>query len=765
MHQPLVRTRVQSSRLGALVGAALLLLSLGFTYPTSAAERQRLIVRVEKPYEAFAAAVERLGGEVSYRFRNVDAVAIVIPADRQGELAAIAGAAAIHSDEGVEPPRALDRVPLGVLPVAAARGPSAYAGAGAGTLSSRNLNHHLTGAAQAHRRGLVGEGIVVAVLDTGTANSPLASALAGAVVGGEDFSSDAGSPSATSSANDHHGTWVGSLIAGHADLTFPDGSPLVQSALEHAPQSVIADCPAPGSSCIALVGTAPAASLYAMKVFPAAGGPSPSSVILAAMDRAITLRRSFDAFGPCPEPIAGDGSEEHPFVFACLDIDVVAMPLGGPTLFAAGDLKDQLTERMLEAGITPVIAAGNTGPAAITGESPGSGRGALTVGAASITANHRILLDLLFGPGAGLERRPAGHHQTALFSARGPSPDGRFSIDVVAGGHGQLVQGATGEALMLSGTSLSTPTVAGAAALLHGAAPSADAFEIRNALRCAANPALLGHGSGAIDQGRGLIDIPGALALLEAGHPCLETPLQAGLGHRSVKKNLERLGLRTIRFSGPPGARIARRALRHLVAGEVRHFFVESSPQTDRLTFSLADVGPEGGIYLVVADAPTSVDHLRVLALVDDQATFEVDHPQSGLIRVAAVADSRNAGAVSADLVIRETRRPQPPPAAVGGLPQDVLHAETVTVPAGLPQVVFELSWAHHWGLYPTDDLDLAVMDPAGNLNLDGVTAASPERIVVDDPMPGEWTVFLFGETVHGVHGGPEARWQLRVVP
>ncbi len=101
-----------------------------------------------------------------------------------------------------------------------------------------------------------------------------------------------------------------------------------------------------------------------------------------------------------------------------------------------------------------------------------------------------------------------------------------------------------------------------------------------------------------------------------------------------------------------------------------------------------------------------------------------------------------------------------------------------VNIPAGTEQVVFELHWDGHWGRYPTNDLDLYLEQPDGTEIEEGVTGNSPERVVIDAPAAGVWTVLIDGFTVrseidddenhhrdhyrHGRHE-PEEDWKLAV--
>src|SRR4029077_207448 len=110
--------------------------------------------------------------------------------------------------------------------------------------------------------------------------------------------------------NDWHGTAVGAMIAAHANFLFANTSALVRSLTINAPASVIPCTPAIGCpstlSIVPMIGTAPAASIYALKVFPSPGGGAPESRIIAAMDRAITLRKNFNN-GVSTAPIPGTG--------------------------------------------------------------------------------------------------------------------------------------------------------------------------------------------------------------------------------------------------------------------------------------------------------------------------------------------------------------------------------------------------------------------------------------------------------------------------
>jgi subtilisin family serine protease len=141
-----------------------------------------------------------------------------------------------------------------------------------------------------------------------------------------------------------------------------------------------------------------------------------------------------------------------------------------------------------------VVAAGNSGPFEATVESPGSAEAALTVGA--------------------VDRDDA----VAEFSSRGPrTGDAGLKPDVTAPGVGIVAARAEGTELgevvddryvAVSGTSMATPHVAGAAALLVQQHPEWTGEQVKATLMASAQTT---GGSGVLDQGAGRIDIATAI--------------------------------------------------------------------------------------------------------------------------------------------------------------------------------------------------------------------------------------------------------------
>ena len=219
-----------------------------------------------------------------------------------------------------------------------------------------------------------------------------------------------------------------------------------------------------------LRGIAPGASLLAYKVLNRSGS-GPSSAVLAGIERAID-----------PD---GDGNTSD-------RADVINLSLGGPD--DVGDPLGQAVENATAAGSLVVAAAGNSGDF-FTILSPGSAPAALTVGATDDA------------------------DQLAGFSSRGPtSNDLAIKPEITAPGVAICAAkaGETGLGgdcidnlhISISGTSMATPHVAGAAALLRGLFPSLTPEETKSLL---VNNSL-DLGLPVMEGGAGRLDIPAAAA-------------------------------------------------------------------------------------------------------------------------------------------------------------------------------------------------------------------------------------------------------------
>jgi serine protease AprX len=519
------------------------------------------------------------------------------------------------------------------------------------------------------------------------------------------------------------------MVSANVTFTFASTSALVRSARINCPGCVTGTL----NNQIPMIGTAPLSSIFALRVFGRTGG-APTSRILQAVERVIELREMYDAGQP--------GGR---------NIQVCNMSLGGSTLSAGRDLFDQAVNAMLDRDIVLTISAGNAGPSSLTGGSPGTAFEALTVGAASTVHNERILRDLQFGIGIGPLYRPFGGTQTAFFSSRGPTADGRVDPDVIANGFANYGQGfapTTNGITFASGTSFSSPSTAGVAAVLRQAYPGATARQIRNAIILAANPNILADGSTELDQGDGYVDAANAASLLASG-TIPDSTVKPQKPKKTVAQNVRR-GTFLEPLKGSVQDHVA-----DLKPGQRADFLYEVGEKTDRVTINLSNFTHGAiqnalfgdDIFLAVHTAKTSAigeGDYQFFGFVLG-GTLVITDPEPGLMRVTVNGDFTNAGPISADVSIASTKGGNSKSTEGGKIDEGQSLSFPIAVPAGGSQAVFSLRWQNNWSRYPTSDVDLILVDPNGNLNFMGATLNSPETVVINNPTPGIWTVFVEG--------------------
>jgi hypothetical protein len=707
--------------------------------------RERVLIRGVKPYTLIEAAVAEAGGTVTHRFTEIDAIAAEVPVRALRQLRTRLPARAVSKDEVLAAPAAgrdvegrspqLDDAGL-ASDDAVALGPDAIADIAQTNPVAYTVNNGITRVNALHAGGFAGQGIVVGVIDSGIRPGFPHLTLDGSVIGCEDFVGDA--LGCSNFANNGHGTFVAGMISANVNFSFAAASALRNGVLLHAPAAFSNP---PTNTTIPMIGSAPLSSIYAFRVLGATSG-SPISRVLIAMERAIELREQFEA---------GSGGQ---------DIQVVNMSLGGSTIYAGRDLFDTMLNAFIAADIVPVIAAANTGPSLLTTGSPASAFSALTVGAASMVHNERILrhlqLSVQLGPAAGILYRPFNGHQTAFFSSRGPTADGRPDPDVMAtgfGNYGQGTGGTTGTITLGSGTSYASPSVAGIAAVLRQAFPDASAVQIRNAIIASANPAIITDGSSTFDQGNGMVDAVAAAALLAGGgaSDSLEKPHNP---KKKVEKNLTK-------FAGlevHSGNVLVNSGM--LLPGQQNSILYDVAPGTSQVIVNISNfhqVGPGNALFgddiiLAVHSAKTSAIGVAgdypVFAFTTG-GNFVVDNPESGIMRVTLYGDWTNTDAVSVDAAISSVAGTLPKHSAKGNLRNLDFDVFIANVPAGTAKLEFLLQWQEDWASYPSADLDLILVNPANVASFAGATAKSPERVTINDPASGNWTIVVDAFEVH----------------
>ncbi|WP_377268053.1 S8 family serine peptidase [Peterkaempfera sp. SMS 1(5)a] len=284
-----------------------------------------------------------------------------------------------------------------------------------------------------------------------------------------------GAPQAWAEGYDGAGVKVAVLDTG-ADLTNADIAPRIVADQSFVSGESVQDGHGHGTHVASTIagsgansggkykGVAPAADLLIGKVLDNAGSGSDAD-ILAGMDWAV-----------------GQGA------------DIVSMSLGGPAV-AGGDVLSQAVDSLSASSHTLfVIAAGNSGPDESTLGTPGIADSALTVGAVDKT-------DVL-----------------ASFSSRGPRlGDNAIKPDITAPGVGIVAARAAGTAIgtpvgdyytTLSGTSMATPHVAGAAAILAERHPDWTGRQLKDALTAHSRTSA---SYTPFQQGYGRVDVPAAV--------------------------------------------------------------------------------------------------------------------------------------------------------------------------------------------------------------------------------------------------------------
>src|SRR5947209_2295048 len=413
------------------------------------------------------AAITDLGGTVTRDLPIVDGFAATVPAHATAELAGIPGIRAVTLDETLHP--------QGLLSGPTNKSPpkSAYI---------KEVRADSEWAA-----GVTGQGVTVALLDTGIADVP---DLSGRVLPVRDDlnllnpTSPCENLTGESTCNDSygHGTFIAGLIAGNG-----------------------------ASSNGAWSGVAPKANLVSVKV---AGqdGSADVSTVLAGIQWVVSFK---DRYG----------------------IKVLNLSLGtDSTQSYRVDPLNFAVEKAWDSGITVVVAASNRGPDAGTIAKPGDDPLVVTVGAVDDMGTPAPADDQLpdfssRGPTAadGLAKPDVAAPGAHVVSLRAPGS----AIDT------QFPTYVDGAYRKGSGTSMSTGVVSGSVALMLQANPSLTPDTIKYALRATARGAA---SSDPMAVGAGVIDAYGALRA-PAGVANQGVTRSNGLGSLDLSRGSVRVAL------------------------------------------------------------------------------------------------------------------------------------------------------------------------------------------------------------------------------
>ncbi len=770
----------------------------------AARDRIEVIIRLDGSMEKVRRLVESLGGNVTREYRYLGSLLAEVPTRVLERLKSAAAVKQMFRNSPIQAPELV--WPFGGREVAEAASPDALANINSNgstpitdvvTYALANpgsyiINHDADNVRELHQAGLTGEGVIVAVVDSGLRPNFGHFDEGTTVIGCEDFVGDGNG--CIDRNNDGHGTAVAGIIAAGAEFHFPPSNVFLQSVSIHAPDAALDRLPNPAPDTVAMIGSAPDAQIYALRVFGNLAASS-TATILEAIDRIIELK-----------------------TVELVDIRVANFSLGRRTIYAGLDDFDQEFEILLANGIVPIVSTGNAGPALLTTASPASAFSAIAVGAGSLVHQDRIVGDVGFfgAPGPGDTLRPFAPGQTAWFSSRGPHADGRQGPQVMSDGFGVYGAGLanqSGNVSLVNGSSFSAPNVAGIAALLwedldNHSVPSNDlsATRIRNAIVGSGSGAIIVGGETPDDQGNGWVDAAAALGNLAKSDETLPPPPSPGiLVKDNIGKTLAGVGDITFLENLEPGDR--QDVIYEVLAGDVglRVSLTNISTGTmcqgpapffgNELQLAIhsaktSTAGPSGQYYDLKPNegfehafiGQSDLDGSNVSGVLPgacdiDGCSFDLPTPEPGLVRISVSGATTNGCDMSAHVEIPSfTPGPLPIPLLNTGtvLDLDTMFAGSIIVNSGDAEIAFELSWDSNWTHYVGNDLELLVFMPGYPAPLPlGLTLNAPEKFIINSeiltallgahppvPLPtGTWTLYVQGFEVNEELG---EFWELR---
>ncbi|HEX7706151.1 MAG TPA: S8 family serine peptidase [Thermoanaerobaculia bacterium] len=744
---------------------------LGSLVVASATMAEGVLIRCTKPCTKEIAAVKKAGGTITYQYKYVNGIAADVPSNKIASLEKSIGSDRIGKDEMIPMPQPISgKDGLGEMMLEADGAAAGFSDADSAEVNPDNYlyNLQLTGVGSLHDAGHRGAGAVIAIIDSGY--RPLFTHVAAArvITPGINLVPGVTEPGAVSNLNGPHGTQVAGMAAASIGYCFnPTTARLARAALD---LGVAAGGCTPPSVALWMIGGAPSASILPIKVFPAAGGSTPNSRTIQAMEKVIELRKKYDDNDP-----------------AGYNIRVVNLSLGGGTLSAGRGLSDEAVDQLLANDILPVISAGNNGFSTVTGGSPGTSMSALTVGASASAVHEWIYTAQFRGPcgsaafgsvtACAQMWRPDASNQMSDFSSRGPTHDGRVRPDVIANGSFSYTQGSgvsAGTVNFVNGTSFSAPTVAGIATTLRQAFPNATARQVRNAIIMSANPNLT-PAAKINDQGAGYIDAAAAFQLLGTGN----VPDTINLNQpftRNLQANMSRAGVpvhtgsASVSFSGIRPAETAE--VPFLVKDNTAKLFVrirnivaDNAPAQQNAFFGddvLLKI-QRAGVH--AADYHQFSPNVTAAFLIPgNEYNYTFDRPATGVWRVTPTGDWTNVGTVAFDVDVWTEEESWPNRTAGSQIGPGEEHSYDIVVPAGTSTLTIRGEWANMGASYPINDVDFTMVRPDNSEYYGCATGRSPELCSIANPVSGTWKLKVYGYSVSplGTPGNKE-RYTARI--
>ncbi len=758
-----------------------------------------IVETTSQDYAMLATQVESLGGYIKIEYNNINGVSINIPTSALYALAESPLVVRVFKDEFKEFNVLKEETDTYMLMSDANIGANPISLSLSEEYPSTYANSYLTNAEAIWEDTNYGDGVKVAIIDTGCWSEPWEDPYGNmrypwywdAVYGGIDLSYDVGNPTYEGYGNpmNHwHGTGCAALIAASVLLTFypsPDPPysphPWGTAIYTHDPYGSFFNSTNNQTSVVCM-GIAPGAEIYAVKVFDHTGGGVPSSIIMEGIDAAID-----------------EG------------VDVISMSLGGGVGAPGVDPEDLLVDAATAKGITVVASAGNDGPAPLRVGSPGTSTTAITVGAAMDPIHERVYADIAYFPGFAPYYYPSDDIFIADFSARGPTSDGRNKPDVVATGSWTFF-GAPPSAwpstiYLAGGTSFSCPQVAGEAALLMAYIKNEGLefgpLEVKKAI---VEGAVTLEGYQDFEQGSGYINCLNSLDLIKA---MVEEVVEQNCHHRCKSNHhidchqnggnnhyasLWFPPLELLDFHGG----VATVDDITLEPGKYNYFNFWVSEEVDSIRISLSGIQyadlseqnlyflDDGVMYLSTAVREGIDDYLVYGEYFYYYDSFVIEissdvHFQPGVQRLVLAGDFSAFNNIEIEKMTIEVVKTQAYKCGkwmfISNSGVDVDEAQvslyngeiitdygkvregeydlySFTIPdLGHEQLaIIELSWLRDWSKWATSDLDILIYQlfPDGYyylVNVDGATGRSPEFVQLTEP--GTYLIMIDGYQVY----------------